>query len=263
MAFFRVTLAYDGAGFVGWQRQASGDSLQGLLELALSELDQRPVPVVGAGRTDAGVHALGQVASFSLHRIIDGPKLVRALNARLPPAIRILDAAEVPAGFHARFLARTKTYRYRLWNTGVLNPFERAYAWHVPAPGLDVVAMAAAASLVEGRHDFASFQSVGTSVRSTERVVFSSRIVTASDAGATATGDASGRAALITYQVRGDGFLHHMVRTIVGTLVEIGRGKCGPAWMSEVIAARDRAAAGPTAPPQGLFLVGVEYDAQL
>jgi tRNA pseudouridine38-40 synthase len=264
---FKVTLAYDGTGLVGWQRQASGTSVQGLIEGALGELDQRQVEVAAAGRTDAGVHALGQVASFSLQRTIDAPGLVRALNARLPAAVRALGAEEAPAAFHARFDARAKTYRYRMWAGEVLDPFERAYVWHLPGAGLDVEAMAAAAQLVEGHHDFASFRSVGTDVRTTDRTVFSSRVVqmqaeTRESAHPAAVSAGVG-SRLVTYEVRGSGFLRHMVRALAGTLAEIGRGKRDPAWMAAVLAARDRAAAGPTAPAEGLFLVGVEYDRQL
>ena len=252
MTTFKIILAYDGAGFVGWQRQASGTSIQGLLEDALRELDERDVPVTGAGRTDAGVHALGQVASFSLARAMAPDVLVRAMNARLPDAIRVLAATEAPAAFHARFDARKKTYRYRLWNGDVMSPFERAQAWHVSG-ALDVEQMAAAARLIEGRHDFAAFQGAGSATVTTEREIFSSRIAVA---------DSHGRACVIVYEITGNGFLRHMVRTIVGTLVEIGRGRQSAAWMGELLASRDRAGAGPTAPPEGLFLVGVEYDDQ-
>ena len=245
MPTFKLTMAYDGTGLVGWQRQASGISVQGLLEDALSELDDRRVAVTGAGRTDAGVHALGQVASVSLTREIDAASLVRAINSRLPTAIRVLGAAEAPTAFHARFDARAKTYRYRIWNAGVVSPFERAYVWHVPAPALDVDAMAAAAAVLEGRHDFAAFQTVGTDIQSTERVVCASRV--------------RGDAPLVTYEISGDGFLRHMVRAIVGTLVEVGRGKRSVAWMRDVLESRRRADAGPTAPAEGLFLVAVEY----
>ena len=146
MPTFRLTISYDGAPFVGWQRQASGTSIQGLLEDALGALDGREVIVTGAGRTDAGVHAIGQVASVSIERAIDGPSLARAVNARLPETVRVTDASEAPATFHARFNARSKTYRYRIWNDEVLSPFERAYAWHVAAPQLDVDAMAEASN---------------------------------------------------------------------------------------------------------------------
>jgi tRNA pseudouridine38-40 synthase len=249
MDTFKITLAYDGTGFVGWQRQAAGTSIQGLLEDALAQLDQRAVNVAGAGRTDAGVHALGQVASFSLQRSIAGGTLLRALNARLPEAIRVLAAERVPETFHARFAATGKTYRYRIWNAGVVSPFERAVAWHVIEP-LDRRAMADAAGCLEGPHDFAAFMAAGGATRTTEREVFSSQLF---------AGPNPGEPALIVYEVSGNGFLRHMVRTIVGTLVEIGRGRRPVEWMSEVLAARDRTLAGPTAPPHGLVLVAVEY----
>ncbi len=176
MPTFKLTLAYDGTDFIGWQRQASGRSIQGLLEDALRDLDGGDVAVTGAGRTDAGVHALGQVAGVTLRRAIDAASLVRAVNARLPEAVRALEASEVAETFHARFQARAKTYRYRVWNAEVLSPFERHYAWHIPAPRLDVDAMAAAALLFEGRHDLAAMQAAGGDVQTTERVVFASRV---------------------------------------------------------------------------------------
>jgi tRNA pseudouridine38-40 synthase len=232
---------------VGWQRQTSGVSIQGLLEDALGRLDEAAVTVHGAGRTDAGVHALGQVAAFSLTRTIAASGVARALNARLPESVRVLDAEEVPADFHPRFAARSKTYRYRIWTGEVVSPFERRYVWHVGG-ALDLAAMDAAARMLEGRHDFAAFQSVGTDTTSTERTLFESAI------GRSGMADS-----VITYDVSGDGFLRHMVRAIVGTLVDIGRGHRPPEWMREVLASRNRAAAGPTAPAAGLFLVRVEY----
>lgn len=270
MPTFRVTIAYDGTDFVGWQRQATGRSIQGLLEDALRELDGRDVNVHGAGRTDAGVHALGQVASFTLDRVIAGEALVRAINARLPEAIRVLRAAEADSGFHARFGARTKTYRYRVWNADIADPFERAYVWHIPGP-LDVDAMAAAARPLVGRHDFAAFQSTGTEVKTTERELFSLSVsagvgstVVFARAPAASVDARSGRPAatrrLIVFDVRGDGFLRHMVRTIVGSLVEVGRGRREVGWLSQVLASRDRGCAGPTAPASGLFLVAVQYE---
>ena len=276
MATFKITLAYDGTAFVGWQRQAAGTSIQGLLEDALGQLDQGEVSVTGAGRTDAGVHALGQVASFSLRRAIDGAALARALNGRLPEAVRVLAADVVPETFHARFGARRKTYRYRIWNADVLSPFERQYAWHVQGP-LDRDAMAAAAGLIEGRHDFAAFRAAGGTTRTTEREVFSSTI----DGGPkgphynsphynsphynsphynSSAGLQACSTPLITYEIAGDGFLRYMVRNIVGTLVEIGRGRQRIEWIGEVLAGRDRTRGGPTAPPHGLALVAVEYD---
>lgn len=278
MPHFKVTLAYDGSEFVGWQRQASGTSIQGLIEQALRELDQREVAVVGAGRTDAGVHARGQVASFSLARPIEAGALVGALNARLPDAVRIINAETVPDSFHARFDAALKVYRYRIWNADVFDPFERRYAWHLVG-SLDRNAMDAAAQLIRGRHDFAAFQAAGSSARSSVREIFSSKVIaglkpcaTSEVVGATretvdATRTTSGAALqggdpVIVYEVSADGFLRHMVRAIVGTLVEIGRGRRSIAWMGEVLAGRDRSRAGPTAPPAGLVLVSVGYSSE-
>src|SRR4051794_29652470 len=171
MPSFKITLAYDGTDFVGWQRQAAGVSVQGLLEDALREIDERDVTVTGAGRTDAGVHALGQVAAFTLERALTADTVVRALNARLPDAVRVLTAEEAAASFHPRFAARAKLYRYRICHSAVLSPFERRYAWHVAGP-LDVTAMSAAAKSLDGVHVFAAFQSAGTEVRTTEREIF-------------------------------------------------------------------------------------------
>jgi tRNA pseudouridine38-40 synthase len=270
MATFKIVVAYDGTDFVGWQRQASGVSIQALIEDALRVLDGRDVTVTGAGRTDAGVHALGQVAAFTIARELGPGALVRALNARLPQSVRVLRAEHAPPTFHPRFGAREKTYRYQLWNGDVMSPFERAYAWHVPGP-LDVDAMRAAARLFEGRHDFAAFQATGSSVTTTEREVAVSRIVDcglrigeesaleSAPESAIQSAIRNPQSAMLTYEVTGSGFLRHMVRIIVGSLVEVGRGRQPAEWISGVLASRDRTGAGPTAPPHGLFLVRVEY----
>jgi len=274
MPCFKVVLAYDGTEFAGWQRQANGPSIQGVLEDALRDLDQREVAVAGSGRTDAGVHALGQVAAFSLARALSAEAVVRALNAHLPHAIRVLSAEEVPPAFHPRFGARTKVYRYRIWNADVISPFECAYAWHLPG-ALDVEAMAEAADGLVGVHDFAAFQAAGASTSTTERTVFSSSVfrlvrdqrvpVQVSGRPPDERGDgapvprASTDEPLVLYEVAGSGFLRHMVRIIAGTLVEIGRGRRPVTWMGDVLASRDRGLAGPTAPPHGLFLAAVDY----
>jgi tRNA pseudouridine38-40 synthase len=264
MPTFKLTIAYDGTGLVGWQRQASGTSVQALLEDALAELEGKPVAVMGAGRTDAGVHAVGQVAGVSLERAIASESLLRAMNAKLPVAVRVTAAVEMPATFHARFHARSKTYRYRIWNGDVLNPFERPYVWHVPAPALNVGGMSAAARLLEGRHDFAAFQAAGTETHGTERVVFSSRIVARERDGgeplAIVRLPPPCRGELVVYEIRGSGFLRYMVRAIIGTLVEVGRGRRPPEWMADVLASRERVRAGPTAPAEGLFLMSVDYE---
>ena len=256
MTTFKITLAYDGTNYVGWQRQAAGTSIQGVIEDALRELEGREVVLHGAGRTDAGVHGLGQAASCALDRAIEPDVLLRALNARLPADVRVLSAEKVAPDFHARFGATAKTYRYRIYNADVMSPFERQYAWHVFGP-LDVEAMDAAARSLEGRHDFAAFQTASGTRRTTERTVTRSR-VTRTNLFTTEDPEEKG-GDLIVYEITGDGFLRHMVRAIVGTLVDIGRGRRPSDEMRDVLASCDRGRAGPTAPAGGLFLVGVEY----
>ena len=245
MRTLKLTLAYDGTRYVGWQRQAEGESIQGVLEDALARFEGNPVTVHGAGRTDAGVHALGQVASVQLTCGHDVDTLTRALNAQLPEDLRVRVIEEAPPGFHARFSARAKTYRYQIRNGRVASPFDRAYVWHLPER-LDAPAMRCAAQTLAGRHDFSAFQSIGTQVPD------SIRTITASDV--RSEGD------LLLYEVTADGFLRHMVRAIVGTLVEIGRGWRTPESIATLLANGVRAEAGATAPPHGLFLVRVDYD---
>ncbi len=257
MPAFKLVVAYDGTDFVGWQRQASGTSIQGLLEQALGDLDGRPVVVTGAGRTDAGVHAFGQVAGCTIRRDLDPAALVRALDARLPAAVRVVSARVVPPGFHARFDARAKTYRYQIWNGEVMDPMLRRVAWHAPGP-LDVPAMAAAARLLVGRHDFAAFQSTGSDVASTERELAASSVA---ECGRPALSSCPGR--IVAYDATGDGFLRHMVRAIAGSLVEVGRGRRPPEWMADALASRARDRAGPTLPAHGLVLVSVRYEDDL
>lgn len=253
MPRFKLTLAYEGAGFVGWQRQAGGTSIQGLLEDICAILDGAPVLVEGAGRTDAGVHALAQTATLSLTREIDAATLVRALNAHLPETVRVVVAEPAPDGFHARFSAVAKAYRYRIWNHPVLNPFERAYTWHVPWPRLDVAAMQRAASCLRGTHDFRAFTGAGSRTRTTEREILAIDVRRHGD-------DSHGNDALVSIDVTGSGFLKHMVRNIAGTLVEVGHGKRRVDSMPALLAGGDRHDAGRTAPASGLFLVRVFYE---
>jgi tRNA pseudouridine38-40 synthase len=256
MPTLKLTLAYDGAAYVGWQRQANGPSVQACLELALKAFDPLPVTVVGAGRTDAGVHALAQVASVRLAHPIAPAALMRAANGRLPADIRVLSVELVPDDFHARFCATAKTYRYRLLGGPVVSPFERRYGWHVPRQ-LDFASMVAAGRLLIGEHDFAAFQASGSDVRTTRRTLFQVR-VSPPTAGPWAGAEGDGET-VATIDVRGSGFLRHMVRIVVGTLVEVGLGKRDHASVSRALQLATRDAAGQTAPPRGLFLVRVEY----
>lgn len=244
MRTLKLTIAYDGTRFVGWQRQAEGESIQGLVEDALAHFEGAPVTVHGAGRTDAGVHALGQIASVQVTCHHDVTTMTRALNAHLPGDVRVLLVEEAAGDFHARFSARSKTYRYRIRNTPVADPFDRAFAWHLPEP-LDLHAMRRAAADVVGTHDFSAFKSAGTPTHSTVRTMISSEL---SDSGG-----------MVTYDIAGDGFLRHMVRALVGTLVEVGRGWRKADNMTGLLHGAARVNAGATAPPHGLFLVRVDY----
>ena len=245
MRTLKFTLSYDGTRLVGWQRQAEGESVQGLVEDALARFEGARVVVHGAGRTDAGVHALGQVASAIVSFDHDVTTLQRALNVHLPPDIRVVSVVEADPEFHARFSARGKTYQYRIRNAPVADPFERAYEWHLPEP-LDLAAMERAASTLVGTYDFVAFQSVGSETGGTIRTV--TRSVWRDSGG------------LLTYEISGDGFLRHMVRAIVGTLVEIGRGWRRADEIPALLTGATRADAGATAPPHGLFLASVDYE---
>ena len=243
----RLTLEYDGADYVGWQRQPTGASIQGALEQALAPMHGGPVTVHGAGRTDAGVHASGQVASVVLASHLDDATIGRALNAALPATIRVLAVATAAADFHARFSATAKTYEYRIVNAPLVSAFLHRYVWHVSQP-LDIEAMRTAAGPLIGTHDFAGFQGTGSSVPTTERTILALDL----EAGA-------GFDLPLVLRITGDGFLRHMVRNIAGTLVEVGRGRWDPWRPVTILESRDRAAAGPTAPPHGLFLTHVAY----
>ena len=246
MRTVKLTVQYDGTGYVGWQRQDTGASIQGVLEDVLARIDGRTVTLHGAGRTDAGVHATGQVASVRLATAHDDGTLVRALNANLPPEIRVWTVETVAEDFHARFSAREKTYEYRIWNGPAVPPFLRLYTWHVPQP-LNVTLLQAGADAIAGTHDFAAFQGAGSVVHTTVRTV---------TCAAWHRRDADGP---LVFEISGDGFLRHMVRSLAGTLVEAGLGRRPVEDLGRLLACPDRAAAGRTAPPQGLFLTKVTY----
>jgi tRNA pseudouridine38-40 synthase len=247
MRTLKFTIQYDGTDYVGWQRQSNGPSIQALIEDALAPIEGRAVTVHAAGRTDAGVHALAQAASATLSTTLEVPTLARALNAVLPPAVRVLGVEEMEATFHARFSARSKTYEYRIVNAPLVSAFLHRYVWHVPRP-LDIEAMRTAAGPLVGTHDFAGFQGAGSDVASTQRTILELDFE-----------DGGGFDLPLVLRVTGDGFLRHMVRNIVGTLVEVGSGRWDPWRLLAVLDAQDRGQAGPTAPPQGLFLTQVIY----
>jgi tRNA pseudouridine38-40 synthase len=266
---FKLTIAYDGSGFHGWQVQPGFRTIQGTLSEVGSQITQDKIFIQGASRTDAGVHALGQVAHFRAQTGLPAAELMRAFNALLPPQIRVMEAEECSPSFHSRWLAQAKTYRYRIYQGAVLPPFEYGRALHHPWP-LDEAAMVEAARLFEGEHDFTAFSASSGSEeddrdRSGVRVVYSSELRRAAIApGADAAGDAVGTVAAgesreLTYVIRGQSFLRYMVRKLVGTLLDIGRGKIQVAQIPELFEARDRSLTGPTVPPDGLCLVSLEY----
>jgi tRNA pseudouridine38-40 synthase len=251
MRNIKLTLAYDGAKFHGWQIQPGVATIQGSLTDTLRKITQEPVTIHGASRTDAGVHALGQVASFKTRSALTAEELQRALNALLTPAIRVMAAEEMGQDFHARWQAVEKTYHYRIFRGAVVLPFEYQRVLHYPYP-LDEEEMAAAAKYFEGEHDFSSFTASSGSEeadrdRSPVRVICRSTL------------EPRSQRQEIVYAVTGKSFLRYMVRKIVGTLLEVGRGKLRAADISEVFEARDRSRSGPTAPPEGLYLVSLKY----
>jgi len=254
---WRVTLAYDGADYQGWQVQPGLATIQGELQAALGRVTgESPLPQ-GSGRTDAGVHALAQVASFELAAPIPPENLQRALNRTLPPSIRVTEARTVRSTFHARHSAIAKTYEYRLLQAADCSPFMARYVYACPWH-LSLAALEAAAHEFLGEHDFASFAATDPDlasrhaddlVQNQKKTIFSS----AWEKRATDAGE------LLVYRVRGNGFLHHMVRNLVGTMIEVGRGQLAVEEIPRILAARSRSEAGPTAPARGLFLVSVEY----
>jgi tRNA pseudouridine38-40 synthase len=259
MRNIKLTLAYDGADFHGWQLQPGLATIQGAVTEAARQITQENVFIQGASRTDAGVHALGQVAHFKTQSQLPAAEIQRALNALLPPAIRIVAADEVGPDFHARWQAQGKTYRYRIYRGQVLPPFDYRRAFHYSGP-LDEAAMAEAARLFEGEHDFTTFAASSGSEdddreREMTRVIHSSEIVRdpVRDAARDPEHDE------ISYVVRGRSFLRYMVRKIVGTLLEVGKGRLAPADIPEIFEARDRSRSGPTVPAEGLYLVSLEY----
>jgi tRNA pseudouridine38-40 synthase len=265
MRNLKLILSYDGSEFAGWQVQPDAMTVQGALASAIGRVTGEKVLPQGSGRTDAGVHALAQVVTFVTESSVPTANFVKALNDVLPASVRVLDAEEVAPDFHARKSALAKTYRYRIYRASICPPFLARYVWHYPFP-LDEHAMVRAAGLVEGEHDFTSFAAVdpersagvppafagGDNARGREgaqvsniRRIFSSTWERQGDE--------------FVYTVRGSGFLHHMVRNLVGTFILVGKGTLQAADVTRILEARNRSAAGATAPASGLYLVNVEY----
>jgi tRNA pseudouridine38-40 synthase len=244
----RLVIEYDGTAYCGWQLQAGADTVQGRIEAVLEKLFGQPVRIQASGRTDAGVHALGQVAVFDALRYFDPIELKRALNALLPPDIAVREVREVPAGFDPRRAALVRVYEYRILNRELRSAFDYRYAWHIAQP-LNLAAMCEAARLFLGEHDFAAFRTLGTETRSTVRIIFLSQWEKRGD--------------FLTYRVEGSSFLRHMVRSMVAAMVEVGRNRMTAAAVRALLAGGDRSAAPAAAPPCGLFLVEVRYPPRL
>lgn len=240
----KVSVEYDGTNYCGWQTQSNGKSIQAALEQALSTFLGKPTKVIGSGRTDAGVHALGQTANFFTDKEFDRHRFLRALNALTPHDITIKEAEIVPDCFDARRDGRSRIYEYRILNRSMPSPFYRNRAWHVHDP-LDLDAMRAALPWLLGEHDFSTFRAAGCDAAHPVRRIYSTSLERRGD--------------LLIYRVEATAFLRHMVRNIVGTLVEVGRGLRAAASFEQLLEARDRTRAGPTAPPHGLYLLEVKY----
>ena len=243
---YRLVVAYDGSRYKGWQRLGAGeDTIQAKIEAVLAKRLGRPVEVIGAGRTDAGVHALAQVANLKVPESLDCRELQAYLNRYLPDDIAVTDVAKAAEDFHARFHAVGKTYLYRIWNADPPNPFLRKYSLHVQAP-LDVARMRRAAAAFVGEHDFTAYCNPRSKSATPVRTVASAEIRT--------------EGALLEIRVRGDGFLHNMVRRMVGTLLEVGLGRIAPEDVPGILASKDRARTGPVAEAHGLALERVEFE---
>lgn len=245
MKRIKLTVAYDGSNYCGWQIQPNGMTVQEVLNRCLSELTGEKIETIGASRTDSGVHALGNVAVFDTEMRMSGDKFSFALNQRLPEDIRIQKSEEVEANFHPRYVKSQKTYEYQILNCRFPIPTERFYS-HFTYVVLDVEKMREAASYLIGEHDFKSFCGTGAQVKTTVRTIKKIDIEKNGDK--------------ITIRVTGEGFLYNMVRIIVGTLMDIGGGLYPPKRIQEILAAKDRKKAGPTAPAKGLTLIGIQYN---
>ena len=245
MRRIKLVVSYDGTAYCGWQLQPNGVTIEEVLNKALSSLLKEDIQVIGASRTDSGVHSLGNIAVFDTNTRMPADKIAFALNQRLPEDIVVQGSCEVEDGWHPRYQNSRKTYEYRILNRTFRMPTRRldTYFYHYP---LDVEKMKKAASYLEGEHDFKSFCAIGAQVKTTVRTIYACDVEKEGD--------------IITIRVTGNGFLYNMVRIIAGTLISVGMGQIPPDQIEDILNARDRAAAGPTAPARGLTLIGMEYE---
>lgn len=244
MRRIKLIVAYDGTEYSGWQIQPEAPTIEMCLDKAIHELTGENVHVTGASRTDAGVHAYGNVAVFDTESTIPGDRFTFALNRFLPDSIVIQDSWEVAGDFHPRHCNTRKTYEYRILNTAVPLPQKRNFTWHVTG-SIDIEKMKEAAAYIVGEHDFKSFCCVRTQAESTVRTIYSLEVLQ--------------EGSEIIIRIKGNGFLYNMVRIITGTLIQVGKGRFKPEYVKQMLEAKDRTVAGQTAPPQGLTLVGIEY----
>jgi len=245
MRTIKLLIEYDGTNYIGWQVQAKGPTIQGMIEGKLKLLTGENVRLTGSGRTDAGVHAFEQVAHFRTTSHMDVRSIQKALNSLLPSDIAIKKVEESGESFHSRKQAKSKIYEYQIINQPVRSVFHRGYAWHIPQR-LDWEKVRQATKKLVGEHDFSSFRSTGTPTKTTVRKIFRAEWK-------------RGKDGLVRFEIEGGGFLKQMVRAIVGTLVEVGKGKISPEGFQDILESRDRKKAGPTAPAHGLFLKEVKY----
>ena len=260
MRTIKLALAYDGTEYAGWQVQPGQATVQGTLEAAIKKVTGQQVRVTASGRTDAGVHALAQVAAFETDSKLSNHVLQRALNAELPRDVVVLQLNEAPPGFHPIRDAVRKRYRYVIHDGSVRDTFRLGQCWQYVHGRLDVDAMQRAANALLGTHDFSSFETSGAERASSVRTIFDLPVERGRAGGADLVTADLVTSDLVTVEVEADGFLYNMVRAIVGTLVEVGRGAQQESWVADALEATDRRVAGPTAPPEGLFLVRVEYE---
>lgn len=242
----KLTIEYDGTRYHGWQRQKGDRTLQGEIENALATMTGQNITLIGSGRTDAGVHALGQTANFQCRARLTPEAFQKGLNSLLDDDIVIRECREVPLRFHARFDARSKTYHYRILNRSLPSAMDRLYVWHIRRP-LDLAAMEDAASRLLGEHDFKAFEGAGSPRAHTRRRVFQAKPM-------------SEPFGMVVFKIQAEGFLRYMVRNIVGTLADVGIGKITPSDFQDILESGDRGRAGATAPPRGLFLMHVDYE---